>query len=419
MIAWATFPLLNRQGQGLEKVNAEATSAPHESANTSAASTTQASIYSRPSGEVRNKIAYAAAKGADPARLAGRTLDLSLFVTARALDVLACVVWTRWLRPKGTSVNTGGRLARLKLEIPGLYDGAVFALTSATVMWAWFYLPDRLPSWYQRWITSAAQIDVRLIEALRQARRGDWVYGQPRQRKPFLRPLEKDPKENPGNEQSIIVAAKEGEGERDSVIAEGAPTVLQTLARDLGLPPESGDPTVTVPFRCEIVHLNKTCSCELHALWRFAIAFRFAMATYLPLQLALRLRHGWPVLRSRPIFSRSAVATLRPILTSALIDASRSSTFLGLFISLFYYAVCLARTRAGPRLIPATTITPMMWDSGLCVAAGCAACGWSVLAEKPRKRVELALFVAPKAMATILPRWYDVQVCAVKYIVFF
>jgi hypothetical protein len=35
-----------------------------------------------------------------------------------------------------------------------------------------------------------------------------------------------------------------------------------------------------------------------------------------------------------------------------------------------------------------TAVTPMMWDSGLCVGAGCLMCGWSILVEKTRKRQE-------------------------------
>lgn len=53
----------------------------------------------------------------------------------------------------------------------------------------------------------------------------------------------------------------------------------------------------------------------------------------------------------------------------------------------------------------------MMWDSGLCVAAGCMMCGWSILVENAKKRLELALFVAPRAAVTLLPRRYDKKVC--------
>jgi hypothetical protein len=94
----------------------------------------------------------------------------------------------------------------------------------------------------------------------------------------------------------------------------------------------------------------------------------------------------------------------------AVSDALRSSAFLASFVSLFYYSVCLARTRIGPKVIPGEMVTPLMWDSGLCVGAGCLMCGWSVLVESPSKRQELALFVAPRAAATVLPRFYEKKV---------
>jgi hypothetical protein len=46
-------------------------------------------------------------------------------------------------------------------------------------MWCWFYLPDRLPPSYNRWITALAQMDVRILELLRRARSGRYVYGRP------------------------------------------------------------------------------------------------------------------------------------------------------------------------------------------------------------------------------------------------
>ncbi|KAF7160664.1 hypothetical protein CNMCM5623_006289 [Aspergillus felis] len=94
-------------------------------------------------------------------------------------------------------------------------------------------------------------------------------------------------------------------------------------------------------------------------------------------------------------------------LRRALTDALRSSTFLASFVSIFYYSVCLARTRIGPKIFSRETVTPQMWDSGLCVGAGCLMCGWSILVESARKRQEIALFVAPRAAATVLPRYYD------------
>lgn len=161
------------------------------------------------------------------------------------------------------------------------------------------------------------------------------------------------------------------------------------MCADHGLPPSWGDPAVTVPFPCAIVHMNTGgSSCELHAASRLFRAFLWSLSTYLPLSLLLALR------RPRP----------RP--RAALLSAARSSAFLASFITLFYYGVCLARTRVGPRLLGRDVETRQRIDSGVCVAAGCVLCGWSILLEQPGRRKDIMLFVAPRALATLLPRRY-------------
>ncbi len=165
------------------------------------------------------------------------------------------------------------------------------------------------------------------------------------------------------------------------------------MCKDYNWPLDWGDPAKVMPIPCEMVHMGAGPSCHWHAIVRFAKAFKFAMAMYLPLQLLLRATHP-------------SLAALK----KACKEAVRSSTFLGAFIALFYYGVCLSRTRLGPKILSKNTVTPMMWDSGLCVGAGCLLCGWSVLAEVEKRRQELALFVAPRAAATAFPRRYPKQV---------
>ncbi|CAI7622000.1 unnamed protein product [Penicillium bialowiezense] len=279
--------------------------------------------------------------------LAGRTMDLTIYMVTRAVDVVACVAWSRWSRRR----RAQKRWTTAEALVPGVADASVFALSSAIVMWAWFYLPERLPKAYEKWIGQAAQVDSRLIEALRRVRRGIFVYG------------------------------------KDT----GQAPLLQSMCKDYNWPVEWGDPAKMRRIPCEMVHMGCGPNCEKHALYRFAKTFKFACATYIPLQIIFRLRG-----------MKSATALRR-----ALADAARSSAFLSSFVSLFYYGVCLARTRVGPRIFDPKTVTPAMWDSGLCVGMGCFMCGWSVLAEKARKRQELALFVAPRAAATVLPRLYD------------
>ncbi|KMU72550.1 hypothetical protein CISG_09537 [Coccidioides immitis RMSCC 3703] len=263
---------------------------------------------------------YSVSTATHPPAFAGRTLDLTLFVVVRAVDVLAFI--GHW----GIRCNRSY-----------CYVGLVLCTR-------------KLPFSYGRWISEVAQIDPRLIEALRSARRGDWTYGKPK----------------------------------------GSQDVLEPMCEDYGWPRVWGDPSQTVPIPCEVVHMGCGPNCEVHAIWRFAKSFRFALMTDLPIQLLLRSRS--PSLQG---YFGAVKASLR------------SSTFLGLFVSIFYYSVCLARTRLGPKIFSYEKVTPMMWDSGLCVASGCMMCGWSVFVESAKKRQEISLFVAPRAIATLLPRRYD------------
>ncbi|KAL1954052.1 hypothetical protein VTO42DRAFT_1786 [Malbranchea cinnamomea] len=327
--SWLCFPLLNSKHRPESKPNEIRQQQP------------EPGIPDAPSSGVPARF-----RSLPPSELAGRTLDLTLFATTRAMDVIACSLWKRWKDHR----KSRNKWTYLESIIPQLGDTALFAASSAVIMWAWFYLPEKLPYSYGRWIGEAAQIDKRLIEALRSCRRAEWTYGKPK----------------------------------------GDLEVLESMCRDYGFPEEWGDPSKTVPIPCELVHMGCGPSCEKHALWRFAKAFAFSSSTYFPLQLILKLR------------SRSVHAYVK-----AAKAATRSSTFLALFITLFYYSVCLARTRLGPKLFSYERVTPMMWDSGLCVGAGCVMCGWSILVESAAKRREVALFVAPRAAATLLPRRYE------------
>jgi hypothetical protein len=282
-------------------------------------------------------------------RYAGRTLDLTLFAVTQAADVAVGELWSRFQarrRARGiprTAVETA--LSRLA-------DPAMFAVSSGLIMWTWFYAPSRLPRTYNKWITAAASVDNRLIEALRRCRAGTLRYGE-------------DTGEAP---------------------------LLQGMCADYSWPLAWGDPAVSVPFPCEMVHMGVGPSCEGHLAFRFVRSFRWAMATYLPLNLLLIAR--------KP----SGRALIR-----AFLSAARSSTFLGTFIALFYYGVCLARTRLGPRILGKHTSSRQAIDGGICVATGCVLCGWSIMIEGAARRKDMALFVAPRALATMLPRRYSLD----------
>ena len=272
-------------------------------------------------------------------------MDLTILASVRAVDTM---VGSFWHRRKHRRAQLGV-WNRIDTFISNSTDATIFAASSGAVMWAWFYMPERLPAAYNDWIKEAAQIDKRLIETLRKARAGHFVYGQ-------------------------------DNGEASSLVE---------FCHDHGFPPHWGDPAVTIPIPCECVHMGTGSSCHKHAATRFARAFRFAMLMYLPLQLLIKVRKPSP---------RAFLHALR--------DAIRSSAFLGAFISLFYYSVCLSRTLIGPKIIP----RPMLWDRGWCIAVGCVVCGWSILIEADKRRHEIAAFVAPRAAAILFPRRYDEKV---------
>lgn len=282
---------------------------------------------------------------------AGRTLDLTLFAATRALDV---IVGELWARRKARRMDSGS-WTRLEALVGHLTDPAIFSTSSALVMWAWFYVPSRLPHTYNKWITSAAAVDARLINALRLCRSGQLQYSK-----------------DMGPDARL----------------------LESMCRDYGWPLAWGDPATTVPFPCTMVHMDCGPSCEYHALLRMWRSWRWSMATYLPLSLLLILRKPY----------RTPPGVLR-----AVLSAVRSSAFLGAFISLFFYGVCIARTRVGPLIFGTSVTARQTFDSGLCVAVGCGLCGWSILIERASRRKDMGLFVAPRALATLLPRRYSLD----------
>lgn len=282
-----------------------------------------------------------------PSSQAGRSLDLTFFAVTRSLETVIGFLWAR----RSVSRIKDAKWTPLEAMISRAADPIVFAASSSVVMWAWFYYPDRLPRAYNRWIKEAAQVDSRLVEVLRRARTGEFAYGRE--------------------------AGHDG--------------LLESFCIDLNLPVTWGNPYLTIPIPCEVVHSGLGASCHWHSAMRFSRAFKFAFASYFPIQIILK-------------------ATKKPswrALVQALQEALRSSAFLGAFVGLFYYGVCLARTILGPKLLQSRGVTPQMWDRGLCVRAGCILCGSSILIEAAKRRQEMAYFVAPKAVATYFPRRYN------------
>lgn len=226
-------------------------------------------------------------------------------------------------------------------------DPALFAALSFFIMYAWFYHPERLPHSYRSWITRAADMDIELLTLLRHMRTGRAVYGR--------------------------------EGPEAHV--------LDDYCRRYGQDPVRGLTAKNVPVDCEVVHAFRTRSCEVHALYRFWRGFVFALKLYGGINAVMFVA----TMRGRP--------TWRALMRAASL-AVRLSCFLGLFIALCWYGVCLARRRVLPKLFP--NVHPQYWDCTPCVMSGSLLCGLSCLVETPTRRRELALFVAPRALGTLV-----------------
>lgn len=271
---------------------------------------------------------------------AGRTLELTLFTVIRAVDVLVGIVFRR----------REGQKAPLRRSwlVDKCLDEALFCVSSAIVMFAWFYRPEALPPTYNRWISDMGQVDPRLLLALKKMREGTFVYGV-------------------------------DTGERE---------LLASMCRDVGMPEDQGDPALTVPMPCKLVHEGRDISCERNALSRGKRGFQLGLGMYLTINILTKLRNP-----SKKVFLK------------AFIDAVRSATFISAFISFFWYGVCLTRTRIGPKLFP--KVTALEFDRDWIVKVGCLLCGPSIFFELPQRRAELAFFVAPKAASVALPSKYD------------
>lgn len=215
-------------------------------------------------------------------------------------------------------------------------------------MWAFIYVPERLPQSYNKWITQVAAVDQRLLVALRRLRSGAITYGQ-----------------------------------------ESETVFLEKMCSDYNWPLDYANPAKSIPFPCEMVHMGRGQNCEFHALTRFAQTSILCLSTYVPLNLALAVRNP-----------------TRASLTRALKSSARSSAFIGAFTALYYYGVCLGRTRLGPRVLGPSVPAAQTLDSGICIASGCAICGWTILLEHEGRRKDIGLWVAPRALATLLPRRY-------------
>ncbi|ODV92911.1 hypothetical protein CANCADRAFT_95364 [Tortispora caseinolytica NRRL Y-17796] len=222
------------------------------------------------------------------------------------------------------------------------YYSLIFILSCWRIMYCWFYHPEKLPRYYNQWISRMADADPRLLEALKSLHFGSLKYGS----------------------------------------EAGSSKDLQDYAESLGLPRDAGNPAKVVPIPCSLIHHNISPSCEIHSLYRCYKLFVSAMSIYLPLHVFLRLRRKGP-----------------SALKYALIDATRSSSFLAVFTASIWYTVCVCRTH----VTKALKLPPGYTDVTLGPLIGSLVCGFSVFLEKPSRRSDLALFVAPFALRSFIP----------------
>ncbi|PBK77357.1 hypothetical protein ARMSODRAFT_277814 [Armillaria solidipes] len=324
-----------------------------------------------------------------------RTLDLTLLLFVRAVDALVqSFVYKRSsrVRVRERSVDVehrpdllSQRLLREKHQttrtgFTARIDALVFWACSARIMWCFFYQPERLPRSYVKWINALANVDARLLRALRLIYEDQWSYTQ---------------------------------GYTSS------PTLLETYASDLGYPAAWGSPSALpsvggqkadviwnklgVTSRpgvgglpCELVHggvgsqIGLAGSCTTNAGLRAVRALAQSMTIYLPV-------HFFPVLLTRPKM------LLRPHrIVATLLGALRSASFLTAFITSYWYAICLTRSLLFARVF--SSVSHDFWDGPYgCIMVGCLSCGSSIWIENGRRRGEISLYVLPRAIRTILP----------------
>ncbi|ORY73454.1 hypothetical protein BCR35DRAFT_354136 [Leucosporidium creatinivorum] len=281
------------------------------------------------------------------------TLDLSLFIFVRATDVFVRGLY------EATAITSGRRGALLAF-LASHADTLVFWASCWRIMWCWFYLPDRLPPTYNKWILKLARMDPRLLRLLQYARNNEYVYGQ-----------------RPSREVAIM---------------------CEEIASGVGREASFVNPQYLKRLDCSVVHGKVgRGTCEANAVKRFIAAFRDCLLIYLPVHLVPQLLFNLKGLSKSPSAS----------IIHILLAASRSSAFLATFVASIYASVCLVRTRIPLLLLP--NINPQIWDSGLCTGLGCFLCGFSVLIENKRRRREMALYVAPRAlyatMEELVPRF--------------
>lgn len=349
---------------------------------------------------------------------ASPTIDLSLFALVRAMDTFVRVVpllLASRVSLRGTAVgpsagmkldtarnhlNIAQRQTRTSLPVQLLQsmgrfgkeqaEGLTFVVACAIIMYNWFYHPERLPPTYVKWISNLASMDHRLLEALRCIRNSKPHHLQYGDRKSEPAAIDllgslADSMGHPygwGDITRLPRTRDEAKQMREEAIKNGDQSqyVLHGAAGPRGRGELAGLP-------CELVHCGiGGPNCFKNALYRFLRAWKVCMGIYFPVHLVPRLIFG------PGQFKREPIQALMKVLKGSM----RSATFLSTYIASIWFMVCMARSMVLPRLFP--NISFGYWDSGLGPILGSWTCGWSVFIEEKRKRAEMALYVAPRAL---------------------
>jgi len=243
-------------------------------------------------------------------------------------------------------------------------DALLFALSSAQVMYAYVMRPTTLPSEYFRFIQRTGPVEMETLELVQQVNRG---------------------------------------------LPVSATTLQKLLDRKPGIPRDFPLPTDIVP--CRLVHANAD-SCAVGAV----LCFKRAFQKTFPLYLSLFIVPGVVI-----HFKRFLRAPFRTLARSTL-NATRSNCFLASFVTLYLSLVCLHR-----RVVAKD-------HRFIYYLAGLGASVTILLEPKSRRsgthrnllwlsrygidrmgtfmRVELALYVLPRAIDSLAMILHDRGICS-------
>ncbi|KAK0525056.1 hypothetical protein OC834_005300 [Tilletia horrida] len=367
------------------------------------------------------------------------TLDLTLFAFVRGLDTFvraAPMVWKAIFASSAEALAKqtlnaspasgirdapkGAVWRKLADTLGGQADGLVFVICCAQIMWAWFYYPQRLPPTYSKWISNLAWMDDRLLKILRCRRSGvphEWSYGAARDDKSEAAALGGslaealgypygwgDPARVPSSGTQAKIQLRKIKAENIAKARAAGRSAAELTTRELedgfelagaGGPRGRGE-MGGIP--CELVHCGVTGeSCVANAALRWWHGWKTCMRIYVPVHLLPKVLFAPKRALDDPVTLIKTVA----------LGSARSASFLATFITSIWFSVCFVRSLVLPRLFP--HISHQYWDAGLGPLLGSWLCGFSIFLEEKKKRAEMALYVAPRALfamaESIRPGW--------------